>query len=90
VLLASPISLLKNWFKWSPKGGTAATSSRSREKFLRWRAAQDHEGRWRVVDDNNLVVCSRCSQEDAEEIANAHNKNDPIQSYTDWLYYKDK
>lgn len=43
---------------------------------------------WRVVDDRHWVVASLCSEEVAKEIAEAHNKSDPIQTWQDWLNAK--
>ena len=44
---------------------------------------------WRVIDDNNCVVCTAFREDHAEEITAAHNANDPIQSREDWLFYRD-
>jgi hypothetical protein len=48
-------------------------------------------GEWRVIDEDNVVICRGLSdKDDAERIARNHNELDPIQSWEDWLFYRDK
>jgi hypothetical protein len=46
-------------------------------------------GEWQIADDNNAMI-ARCDREDvAREICDLHNQGDPIQTYEDWLYWKE-
>jgi hypothetical protein len=59
---------------------------------MRWHVGQDNKtGDWRVIDENNRVICrGLVDKDDAERIAHNHNSFDPIKSWHDWLYHKDK
>jgi UDP-N-acetylmuramate-alanine ligase len=48
----------------------------------------DKDFSWRVMDGDDRVVAQRCTREEAEEIAAAHNARDPIQSRDQWLFYR--
>lgn len=52
--------------------------------FSRWHVQQEDPIRWRVVDDDHVVVCSGCTKGAAEEIAANRNVKDPIQTREDW------
>jgi hypothetical protein len=59
---------------------------------MRWHVGQDTKtGEWRVIDEANVVICRGLSdKDDAERIAHNHNELDPIKSWEDWLFYRDK
>jgi hypothetical protein len=50
--------------------------------------SQDSFGEWRVVNSDSAVIAWTATKEVAEEIIEAHNKKDPIQTYDDWLEYR--
>lgn len=88
--LASAISQWSRWFKrWLGSGSEARTSSTPR-RFSHWHTGQDPKnGEWRVIDEDNKVICrGLCDRDDAEMIAKDHNEHDPIKSREDWLYAK--
>ena len=88
VPLAYLISRLSGWFRWWGSNGIGfvrMSSSRSR-----WRAAQDHKGAWRVVGNDHKVICNDCTEENANEIARAHNLVERDREYNDWLFHKAK
>ena len=92
VQLASQILQLRSWFRLLRNSGPeAATSSDYQTRFHHWHVRQDSRGDWRVVDDFGNVVCLCWRQRsEAEQIATRHNEMDPIKTYEDWLYYREK
>jgi hypothetical protein len=59
---------------------------------MRWHIGQDSKtGEWRVIDEENVVICRGLSdKDDAERIVRNHNELDPIKSWEDWLFYRNK
>jgi hypothetical protein len=59
---------------------------------MRWYVGQDTKtGEWRVIDEDRAVVCSGLvDKDDADKIAQGHNERDPIKSWEDWLFYRDR
>jgi hypothetical protein len=42
------------------------------------------------MDNRHAVVANGCTRDDAQQIVDEHNKLDPIKSYDDWLYYRER
>jgi hypothetical protein len=96
VRLASLTSPLKRLCRRLQRRGTAtttsSTSTHQHKRFMRWHVGQDTKtGEWRVIDEVNVVICrGLADKDDAERIARNHNELDPIKSWEDWLFYRDK
>ena len=72
----SLISRLKGYFSRSQPVG-------EHRKFSKWYARIDERtGTWRVVNSRFTVVASDCTKENAESIADCHNRL----GYDEWLY----
>jgi hypothetical protein len=59
---------------------------------MRWYVGQDTKtGDWRVIDEDRVVICrGLVDKDDADKIARGHNERDPIKSWEDWLFYRDR
>ncbi len=77
-----PVSLTSMWRRlWKPSAASGTV-------FRRWEVARGTKdiSKWMVSEEaTHRVVCLAFSQAEAEQIASAHNRQDPIKSRQDWL-----
>jgi hypothetical protein len=83
--------LSKLWFEVLRRRNVKALTSSTSKRFSPWHlGVVPRDGKFQVVNDFHEVVCICSERQEAVEIIEMHNSQDPIRNRDDWLFYRDK